>query len=39
MEKQKQHIIDIIFNPNEGLNEWFKQFKQFKKIKVWKSKI
>jgi hypothetical protein len=30
MEEQKQHIIDIIFNPNEEMNEWFKQFKKNK---------
>jgi hypothetical protein len=30
MEEQKQHIIDIIFNPNKEMNEWFKQFKKNK---------
>jgi hypothetical protein len=33
MEEQKQHIIELSFNPNEEMNYWFKQFKQFKKNK------
>jgi len=30
MEEQKQHIIELSFNPNEEMNYWFKQFKKNK---------